>query len=969
MAKKMVRKFFIIPIVLALILSTYLPFHKGSAAEKKPTEKETITNSYEEYLEEVKDKRPDETIVIDYQNLLDHENYETLESYEGRDGISVVSPEEGTMKWEFDVEEAGLYNVEIEYYPYKGKGMNIERELRINGEIPFRNAQYLSFTRVWKDATKIEQDGNENDIRPSQVEEPKWQTTYFHDYLGYEQEPFQFHFEKGKNTIELTSIQDTMLIRSLILKQHEEIPTYEELKAHYKKNNYQKVKLDQEIKVQAEQADFKSDPMLYPTYDRSTPATEPSDPTKMRLNTIGGDTWKRVGQWLIWEVEVPESGLYEMGLKYWQNLKSGSYAARTLKIDGKIPFKEMENISFNYDAEWQVNKLEGDEPYFFYLEKGKHEIQLEVSLGALAETISTVETDLINLNQAYRELLMIIGSTPDLFRDYQLEKRTPEALKKLKGAKESLEKVSADLTKKTSRKGMTTATLDTLVIQLGQMVQDPRTIPERWTSFQNNLSSLGAWVLTMQENPLQLDYLFITSSNLETPSPKANVIKSGWFSTQSFFGSFFEDYSSLGGTSSKDSITVWVASRDHGNILNSLVKNYFEDKSGIDVNVEIVDAATLLPATLAGQGPDVALGVPISSPVNYAIRDALVDISQFSDYQEVEKRFSPSAVVPYELNGGVYAVPETQTFPMMFYRKDIFEELGIKKPETWADLYEIMPYIQKNQMNIGIPINGVTGTGAVAGIESTLSSYTMFLYQNGGRLYSDNGEVTKLDTPEAVKAFQDWTSLFVDYSIPVLYDFANRFRTGEMPIGIADYSTFNYLSVFAPELKGLWEMVPVPGTMKSDGTIDRSASSSGTAAILLKASEKQAEGWEFMKWWTSAEIQAKFGKELESIIGVAARYATANQEAVEILGWPSAVYRNLESQWKWVQGNPEVPGAYFTPRHIENAFRRVYNDLDDSRETILDYKQIIDREITNKRKEFGLETNEGGSHEERNAVE
>ncbi|WP_152597362.1 hypothetical protein [Neobacillus niacini] len=218
----------------------------------------------------IKGNKTTNKMVIDYQSLVDQENYETLKDYEGSDGISVICPEEGTMKWEFDVEEAGLYNVEIEYYPYKGKGMNIERELSINGEIPFRNAQYLSFSRVWRDATKIEQDANQNDIRPSQVEDPKWQSTYFNDYLGYEQEPFLFHFEKGTNTIELKSIQDTMLIHSLVLKQHEEIPTYKELKALYKKDNYQKVKLDQEIKIQAEQAAYKSDPMLYPTYDFSS---------------------------------------------------------------------------------------------------------------------------------------------------------------------------------------------------------------------------------------------------------------------------------------------------------------------------------------------------------------------------------------------------------------------------------------------------------------------------------------------------------------------------------------------------------------------------------------------------------------------------------------------------------------------------------------------------------------------------
>lgn len=956
MCKRLLITFFI------FLISSIPPLSFNQSYAQEPSQESTtvtrVENEYEEYLMSYKnlvESEPKE-VVIEYKHLLNKEQYETIHNLDGVEGISVVSPEEGTMVWEFDVPENALYRVEIQYHTSVGKGMTIERELKINGEVPYKNAQYLTFTRVWKNDGDIERDANDNDLRPGQVEEHRWITDYFRDYLGYIKEPLLFYFSKGKNTLELTSVQDSMIIRKLTLKRAEPMPTYDELKETYKVNNYQEVKLDQPIKIQGEDAIYKSDPMLYPTYDRSNVATEPSHPTKIRLNTIGGDSWKQVGQWITWEVEVPESGLYQIGIKYWQNFKSGTYVARTLKIDGKVPFQEVMDISFPYNANWQVDVLRGEEePYLFYLEKGKHEISLEVSLGDLATIISEVETTLLQLNEAYREMLMIIGSTPDIFRDYQLEIRTPKAIEILKESKEKLEEASYAIRLGGTKSGASTTVLDTLVRQLEEMYKQPRHIPERWTSFQNNLSSLGAWVLNMQENPLQIDYLFLTSTNLDLPKANENIFKNTWFATKAFIGSFFEDYSSVGGTgNTKDAITVWVSNRDHGNILNSLVKNYFIDQSGIHVNVEIVDYGTLLPATLAGQGPDVALGAPIADPVNYAIRNALVDLTQFEDFEEIAKRFSPSAIVPYEYNGGVYALPETQTFPMMFYRKDIFEELGIEKPETWDDLYTIMPFIQKNHMNIGIPLNGVSGTGAVSGLESTLSSFTMFLYQNGGQLYTENGDRSLLDSPEAIQAFDQWTSLYINYSIPVAYDFANRFRTGEMPLGIADYSTYNYLSVFAPELKGLWEMVPVPGTRKPDGTIDRSVSSSGTATVLLGTSKKKEEAWEFMKWWTSADIQAKFGNELESIIGVAARYATANLEAVEILGWPSAVNRNLQEQWKWVKGNPEVPGAYFTPRHIENAFRRVYNDLDDPRETILDYTQVINREITNKRKEFNL---------------
>src|SRR5699024_7853883 len=108
--------------------------------------------------------------------------------------------------------------------------------------------------------------------------------------------------------------------------------TYEEKLKEYQANDYKVVELDLPIKIQGEHAELKSDAMLYPTFDRSTPATEPSHHSKIRLNTIGGDSWKSMGQWVTWKVDVPETGLYQFGVKFWQNVKSGSYTSRTLKI-------------------------------------------------------------------------------------------------------------------------------------------------------------------------------------------------------------------------------------------------------------------------------------------------------------------------------------------------------------------------------------------------------------------------------------------------------------------------------------------------------------------------------------------------------------------------------------------------------------------------------------------------------------
>ena len=70
--------------------------------------------------------------------------------------------------------------------------------------------------------------------------------------------------------------------------------------------------------------------------------------------------------------------------------------------------------------------------------------------------------------------------------------------------------------------------------------------------------------------------------------------------------------------------------------------------------------------------------------------------------------------------------------------------------------------------------------------------------------------------------------------------------------------------------------------------------------------------------------------------------------------WSESELASLKEQHQYVKATPETPGSYFTPRHLYNAFRRVITYGDDPRQTLIDYTEYINREITNKRKEFGL---------------
>ncbi len=101
------------------------------------------------------------------------------------------------------------------------------------------------------------------------------------------------------------------------------------------------------------------------------------------------------------------------------------------------------------------------------------------------------------------------------------------------------------------------------------------------------------------------------------------------------------------------------------------------------------------------------------------MRNALVPLDQFEDFEEVTGQFMASAMIPYKYNGKYYALPETQSYDMLFYRTDVFEELGLVPPETWQDFYEMIPILQQNNMLIGIP--------------ESQRTFEALLYQNDGQ--------------------------------------------------------------------------------------------------------------------------------------------------------------------------------------------------------------------------------------------
>jgi len=381
-------------------------------------------NSYAGYLARIENAAfPQRIITLDASEYAHIEggSFEKLDQFEGQSGVSLKTGEQGRVDWEIDVPETGFYHIAVLYYPIHGKSASIERALLIDGAIPFEEAEHLQFDRVWTNKEpEIMRDNRGNDLRPRQGEKPEWRETLLQDANGYYAEPFRFYFTEGRHSLSFISQREPMVIRRLKLFNAELPGTYEEVLERYRAEGLQAAR-DQLITIQGEDASAKSSPTLYPLADRSSSAVTPYSPKLIRVNTIGGYNWRLPGQWIEWEVDVPETGLYKIAVKVRQDFVRGIYSTRRLLINGEVPFREAERLPFRFKSGYRVETIGGEEPYLFKLHKGKNIIRMEDTLGEFAPLIRQVKDSLFNLNAMYRKIVMITGTSPDSYRDYRLE--------------------------------------------------------------------------------------------------------------------------------------------------------------------------------------------------------------------------------------------------------------------------------------------------------------------------------------------------------------------------------------------------------------------------------------------------------------------------------------------------------------------------------------------------------------------
>ncbi len=925
--------------------------------------------SYGEYLQTYSRATASDSMVpIDLSTFVGEGA--SIQDYEGKKNV-LMTNETGYIEFVVDVPATGLYALGTTYYPVEGKGVTIERTITINGEIPYNEAKTAALDRLYTDDVDFSalpdknadgiyesgyfvQDMDGNEIRQSSVEAPRWvENSYFKDSTGYYSGALQFYLEKGQTVIRLTSVREPLAIASLYLYGVADTISYSEFLAQ---NSDLVVNGDALVaKIQAEYPSSRSDAMLYATYDRTSPATQPASSSLIKINVLGGTNWQQPGQWVEYKVNVAQAGLYKIILRARQNQTSGMFVSRSITVNGETPVKEATQVRVGYSTSWQMITPtdEFGQELLFKFKEGENTIRITVTTGELTDIINAVDTVVTKLNADYRRILALTGAEPDLYRDYELDTEIPEVIADLQAQGDIIMSIYNRLLEILGERGQQTAILYNVVSTLYNMADDPDSIPKNFDAFKNHITNLGSWLLTMRQQPLEIDYLLVAEQGYQAPKAEKGFWASFTHNIVMFVSSFFSDSNNIGATAEgtyATEITVWTTtSRDRAQIKQRLIERSFIPEYEINVNLELVPGGALLPSILAGKGPDVVMGLDSTTLINYASRNALMALDNFENFKEVQERFCAEAFIPSSLEVYTdnsktstetrhYGLPETQGFPVMFYRTDILEDMGVNPPETWDEVYDLIAVMKKRYMDFAPP------------------DFLTILYQNGGSLYKNNGQQINIDSETAIQSFITVTDFYTTYNCPKSYNFQNRFRFGEMPIGMSDYTFYNTLSVSAPEIRGLWSFAPVPGTVQEDGTVNRVTTTTVSSTVMLSgvSDQEKADAWKFMCWWTDTDAQADFGRELESLLGSAARYNTANREAAQRMPWTSDELSSLMEQWDNLVGYPEMVGGYYYTRYYSFAFNEVLDDYADPRETLLDYVQTINEEIKYKRQQLGL---------------
>ena len=848
------------------------------------------------------------------------------------------------LSFNVDVASSGMYEIALDYMSLQNDVQDITLSIKVDGE-EIEEARNIILPTYWTDVSREEvYDIYQNEVNSMQERINVWNKYFLYDQRYYETLPLSFDLSSGNHEITIEKTNGEILLGDVYLFSKSEFDNYE--KGNEVKNNNL-------ITLEGESPAFRSSPNIQASSSQMVHLT-PYSTSKNMLNTLSGDSFNESGYSVTYAFDVKESGYYKIALKYYISQTFTSVYSKVF-VDNVILYDKLNRYIFknnlnNRGTSYEYEVLnDNDSDILFYLEEGNHTLTFQIDASLQAPIYYELVKMIDEINELYLEVIKLTGGSNDKNKTWNIDLYIPTAKTRLNDWVERLEnlldyisEVSMSNPKKENRLYQQ---IKNAYKKIKDLAKDPNKLPSKLNILYEGSASaslmLSNSLHTSTFSPLSIDKIYIYGEDAKLPKIRNSFFKRYFATMQRIFRSKVDP-------KDKDAVTIWVnRSTYYVSMMQQFADAYYTPNSGVKVRLSLLpDESKLTYANASNTQPDAAIGVSSSIPYSLGIRGALADLRVMPGFNEAIKTITPGSLIGFMEGDKVYGLPETQDFQVLFYRHDILERLGLEVPNTYEDIIDMLPTLQRYGMNYYMPMAGGAGL-------KSIGTTAPFYYQYGCDIYSDDFLKAEIDTVEGIKAMTMMVDLFTIYSLPLTtQNFYNDFRNGLIPIGVANFDAYLQLKNAAPEIISKWDITLCPGVEQEDGTINRTQTADNKTCVIFEKSNRQAEAWDFIKWWLSTDIQSRFASGIQATYGETFLWNTANIEAFKTLALPEKDKEVILKQWEYLYIVPQTPATYMIERGISNAWNACVFNNKSVRAAVTDYTLEINREITRKMIEF-----------------
>jgi len=314
----------------------------------------------------------------------------------------------------------------------------------------------------------------------------------------------------------------------------------------------------------------------------------------------------------------------------------------------------------------------------------------------------------------------------------------------------------------------------------------------------------------------------------------------------------------VGPAYSKTSIQFWAVTSSIGDVpMYRNLADDFERETGIGVEMTPLSwgnfSSKYFTAMAAGLPPDVGI-TNNGGPVDYGSVGGLVDFREEfpEEIEAFENLFFPKLLPQYVFKDKLFGIPTDVTTLVLYYRTDIFAQLGIAPPPTWSELLQAIHRLEANGYHYGFAWTRPS--------QWALSLYTKPFGMDAFEQTPDGEFRIHYTDPEYVEGVSFAMELWHmhDLADPNLGDkYVGMFSEDRPPLAVPLLLDLSYthtkIPQIAPGLEGKWEVLPWPQADRGEPYNVMG----GTAYVIFRKSEHKREAFEWLKYLNRVDVQQR----------------------------------------------------------------------------------------------------------------